>query len=108
MSLGSCARGRGRQTAGRARVYAGVRAPLERVLELRDLVLDHLDPVGLFTTFPQAWNNGGPIAISLGWPIISAFILIIGLCMSELVSAYPTAGGIYWWAVRLGKPVTPG
>ncbi|WP_283137370.1 amino acid permease [Rhizohabitans arisaemae] len=60
---------------------------------------------GCFTTFGQAWNNGGPIAISWGWPIISIFILIIGLCMSELVSAYPTAGGIYWWAAKLGKPV---
>ncbi len=60
---------------------------------------------GCFTTFGQAWNNGGPIAISLGWPFISLFILIIGLCMSELVSAYPTAGGIYWWAAKMGKPV---
>src|SRR6201989_2568460 len=51
---------------------------------------------GCFTTYGQAWNNGGPIAIS---------ILIIGFCMSELVSAYPTAGGIYWWAGRLGGPV---
>src|SRR5262245_65595215 len=25
--------------------------------------------------------------------------------MSELVSAYPTAGGIYYWALKLGKPV---
>ena len=57
---------------------------------------------GCFTTFGQAWNNGGPIAISIGWPVISAFILIIGLCMSELVSAYPTSGGIYWWAAKLG------
>jgi amino acid transporter len=60
---------------------------------------------GCFTTFGQAWNNGGPIAISWGWPLISLFILIIGFCMSELVSAYPTAGGIYWWAAKMGKPV---
>ncbi|HEV7707315.1 MAG TPA: amino acid permease, partial [Asanoa sp.] len=60
---------------------------------------------GCFTTFGQAWNNGGPVAISWGWPLISIFILIIGLCMSELVSAYPTAGGIYWWAATMGKPV---
>ena len=59
---------------------------------------------GCFTTFGQAWNNGGPIAISIGWPIISAFILIIGFTMSELVSAYPTSGGIYWWASKLGGP----
>jgi amino acid transporter len=57
---------------------------------------------GCFTTFGQAWNNGGPVAISIGWPIISAFILVIGLCMSELVSAFPTSGGIYWWASKLG------
>jgi amino acid transporter len=57
---------------------------------------------GCFTTFSQAWNNGGPIAISIGWPLISGFILIIGLCMAELASAYPTSGGIYWWACKLG------
>ena len=57
---------------------------------------------GCFTTFGQAWNNGGPVAISLGWPVISIFILLIGLCMSELVSAFPTSGGIYWWANKLG------
>ncbi|MDP9797098.1 amino acid transporter [Catenuloplanes nepalensis] len=60
---------------------------------------------GCFTTFGQAWNNGGPVAVAWGWPLISAFILIIGFCMSELVSAYPTAGGIYWWAATMGKPV---
>ena len=59
---------------------------------------------GCFTTYGQAWNNGGPIAISIGWPLISIPILIIGFCMSELVSAYPTAGGIYWWSGRLGGP----
>jgi amino acid transporter len=57
---------------------------------------------GCFTTYGQAWNNGGPVAISIGWPLISIPILIIGFCMSELVSAYPTAGGIYWWASKLG------
>jgi len=57
---------------------------------------------GCFTTFFQAWNNGGPVAISWGWPVISLFILFIGFCMSELVSAYPTSGGIYWWASKLG------
>ena len=57
---------------------------------------------GCFTTFFAGWNNGGPAAIAWGWPIVSAFILVIGLCMSELVSAFPTSGGIYWWASKLG------
>jgi len=59
---------------------------------------------GCFTTYGQAWNNGGPIAISWGWPIICALILLVAFSMSELVSAYPTAGGIYWWAAKLGGP----
>jgi amino acid transporter len=59
---------------------------------------------GCFTTYGQAWNNGGPIAISIGWPLISLMILLVAFCMSELVSAYPTAGGIYWWASELGGP----
>ena len=57
---------------------------------------------GCFTSFGLGWNNGGPAAIAWGWPIVSICILVIGLCMSELVSAYPTSGGIYWWASKLG------
>jgi len=59
---------------------------------------------GCFTNFGAGWNNGGPISISWSWPILSVFILIIGFTMSELVSAYPTSGGIYWWASKLGGP----
>jgi amino acid transporter len=59
---------------------------------------------GCLTNFGAGFNNGGPISISWSWPIISAFILVIGFTMSELVSAYPTSGGIYWWASKLGGP----
>jgi amino acid transporter len=59
---------------------------------------------GCFTNFGAGFNNGGPISISWSWPILSVFILIIGFTMSELVSAYPTSGGIYWWASKLGGP----
>ncbi|HEX3824758.1 MAG TPA: amino acid permease [Mycobacteriales bacterium] len=59
---------------------------------------------GCFTSFGLGWNNGGPAAIAWGWPIVAIFILVIGFCMSELVSAFPTSGGIYWWASKLGGP----
>jgi amino acid transporter len=59
---------------------------------------------GCFTSFGLGWNNGGPAAIAWGWPILATFILLIGFCMSELVSAFPTSGGIYWWAAKLGGP----
>ena len=57
---------------------------------------------GCFTTFYAGWNGGGPAAIAWGWPILAALVLCIGLCLSELVSAFPTSGGIYWWASKLG------
>jgi amino acid transporter len=59
---------------------------------------------GCLTNYGAGFNNGGPIAISWTWPILGAFILLIGFTMSELVSAYPTSGGIYWWASKLGGP----
>ncbi len=59
---------------------------------------------GCFTTYGQALNNGGPVAISIAWPLISLLILCVAFSMSELASAFPTAGGIYFWASRLGGP----
>src|SRR4051794_41569817 len=58
---------------------------------------------GTFTAFAQAWNAGGPIAISIGWPVICAFVLLVALSMSELTSAFPTAGGPYLGGARLGR-----
>jgi amino acid transporter len=59
---------------------------------------------GCFTTYGQALNNGGPVAISIAWPLISLLILCVAFGMSELASAFPTAGGIYYWASKLGGP----
>ena len=44
----------------------------------------------------------GPIVNSVGWPIVSLFTLAVAASMAELASAYPTAGGLYYWAFRLG------
>src|SRR3954469_13450499 len=57
---------------------------------------------GTFTTFATAWNNGGPVAASWGWPILCVLVLMVALSMAELTSRYPTAGGPYWWAHTLG------
>lgn len=47
-----------------------------------------------------AW--GGPAANGLGWPLVSVFTLAIAAGLAEIASAYPTAGGPYDWALRLG------
>jgi amino acid transporter len=59
---------------------------------------------GCFTNFSFAWNAGGPIAISIGWPILCCFVLLVAFSMAELTSAFPTAGGPYWWSAKLGGP----
>jgi amino acid transporter len=59
---------------------------------------------GCFTNFSFAWNAGGPIAISIGWPVLCAFVLLVAFSMAELTSAFPTAGGPYWWSAKLGGP----
>ena len=59
---------------------------------------------GCFTNFSFAWNAGGPAGISIGWPILCGLVLLVALSMAELTSAFPTAGGPYWWAAKLGGP----
>jgi hypothetical protein len=47
---------------------------------------------GCFTSFGLGWNNGGPAAIAWGWPIISIFILIIGLLYFFFMRQIKSAG----------------
>src|SRR6476469_5370881 len=44
---------------------------------------------------------GGPASVGIGWPLVTVFPLLIAASMAELASAYPTAGGLYYWASRL-------
>jgi amino acid transporter len=44
---------------------------------------------------------GGPAAVGLGWPLVTVFTLMIAATMAEIASAYPTAGGLYYWASKL-------
>jgi len=44
----------------------------------------------------------GPVINTVGWPVVSVFTLCVAASMAELASAYPTAGGLYFWAFRLG------
>jgi amino acid transporter len=41
--------------------------------------------------------NSGPTGFLWSWVIASLFILSIGISMSELASAIPTSGGLYYW-----------
>jgi amino acid transporter len=46
-----------------------------------------------------AW--AGTAAVLIGWPLVTFFVLAIAASMAELASAYPTAGGLYYWASKM-------
>src|SRR5579872_4484709 len=57
---------------------------------------------GCLTLYLYGMNTGGPVVMSIGWPLVGIFVTFVGLAMAELASSYPTAGGLYFWAAKLG------
>src|SRR5512132_254880 len=57
---------------------------------------------GAILLFGYGLKFAGPIVNSVGWPVVSLFTLAVAASMAELASLYPTAGGLYFWAFRLG------
>ena len=37
------------------------------------------------------------------WPIVGLFSTLVAMAMAEVNSAYPTAGGMYYWSAKLAK-----
>ncbi|SCU89881.1 LADA_0F00298g1_1 [Lachancea dasiensis] len=48
------------------------------------------------SVLPIAYG-GGTVALVWGWLVAGIFILTVGLSMSELASAIPTSGGLYYY-----------
>lgn len=59
---------------------------------------------GCLTSYIIAFGQGGPVAVTWGWLIVGGFCIIVSLAMAEIASTYPTAGGLYFWASKLGGP----
>src|SRR5260370_9504919 len=57
---------------------------------------------GCVTLFYLIPSTSGFAAASIGWPLITIFVVIVALGMAELASAYPTAGGLYYWSSNIG------
>ena len=57
---------------------------------------------GAVLLFGYGLKFAGPIVNSVGWPLVSVMTLAVAASMAEIASAYPTAGGLYYWAFRLG------
>jgi len=59
---------------------------------------------GCLTSYYIAFGQGGPVAITWGWLLVGLMSTLIALAMAEIASAFPTAGGLYYWASKLGSP----
>jgi amino acid transporter len=57
---------------------------------------------GAVTLFGYGLEMGGPLEMTLGWPLATVLTLAVGASMAELCSAYPTAAATYHWAADLG------
>ena len=58
---------------------------------------------GALTSFSLGMFAGGPRIIILGWVIVGIGALAVGASMGEICSAYPTAGGLYYWSAKLAR-----
>jgi amino acid permease (GABA permease) len=58
---------------------------------------------GCLTAYGIAMTNGGPVDMTWGWIFVGVMTWIVGLGMAEVCSAYPTAGGLYYWSAKLAK-----
>ena len=56
---------------------------------------------GITSLFAYGLITGGPAVMVWGWFVVSLFTLCVSLGMAEICSAYPTAGGLYFWAANL-------
>ena len=57
---------------------------------------------GGITSFPLAMATGSGFEPSVGWLIGGVFALVTAASLGQIVSAYPTAGGLYHWSSILG------
>src|SRR5260221_5981420 len=62
-------------------------------------IISSLTGAVLLYDYGLAW--AGTAAVLIGWPLVTVFVLLIAASMSEVASAYPTAGGLYYWASRM-------
>lgn len=57
---------------------------------------------GAVTLYGYGLDLGGPLEMTIGWPVATVFTLALAASMAELCSAYPTSGAMYHWASALG------
>lgn len=61
---------------------------------------------GGINSLAQGTSGAGGASIGIGWPIGCLISGVFAICMAQIASAYPTAGGLYHWGSILGNRFT--
>lgn len=59
---------------------------------------------GAVTLYGHGLRFGGPLVMSVGWPLVTLLTLPIAASLAQLASSFPTAGALYHWSALLGGP----
>ncbi|CAR29437.1 hypothetical protein ZYGR_0AD01190 [Zygosaccharomyces rouxii] len=59
---------------------------------------------GISASLVTGLSSGGPLLVIYGIILISLISITIGVSLGELTSAYPHAGGQFWWSLKLAPP----
>ncbi|SEC17736.1 Amino acid transporter [Streptomyces sp. 3213] len=57
---------------------------------------------GGMSLFGYGLGHGGPVVMLGSWVVIGGLTLLVGMSLADVVSAYPTSGGPYFMAEKLG------
>jgi len=57
---------------------------------------------GAVTLYGYGLQQGGPLVMGLGWPLVTLMTLPVAASLAQLASAYPTAGALYHWSSIFG------
>ncbi|AGO13076.1 AaceriAFL081Wp [[Ashbya] aceris (nom. inval.)] len=59
---------------------------------------------GISVSMITGIGSGGPMMIVYGIIIVALVSVCVGVSLAELSSAYPHAGGQFWWSLKLAPP----
>ncbi|RSH79125.1 uncharacterized protein EHS24_001163 [Apiotrichum porosum] len=83
----------------------GYVSEFKREMSAAGIVTISFTAIGILTGMSSAFQSGlfagGPLGLFWGWNVCSFFMFLIALSMAEICSAFPTAGGLYYWTCRM-------
>lgn len=83
----------------------GYKQSLYRGLDgLMSFTVGYTEVAGLLSItsmFTYGLSTGGPVTMVRGWVLSSIMTVIVAFCMAEICCAYPSAGSVYVFLIKI-------